>query len=90
MKLSARRGAALVAASLLVPLALAACSRGSSSSSGSSSGKANTSVGVSVTGGFGEKPTLTVPAKSAPAKLTTDVLASGNGPAVANGQPDHP
>jgi peptidylprolyl isomerase len=87
VKLSARRGAALVAATLLAPLALAACGgSSSSSSSGSSSGKASTSVGVTVTGGFGEKPTLTVPAKAAPAKLTTDVLASGNGPAVANGQ----
>jgi peptidylprolyl isomerase len=87
VKLSARRGVVLLAASLLVPVALTGCSRASSSSSsGSSSGKANTSVGVGVTGGFGEKPTLTVPATSAPAKLTTDVLAAGTGPAVANGQ----
>jgi peptidylprolyl isomerase len=87
VKLSARRGVVLLAASLLVPVALTGCSRASSSSSsGSSAGKANTSVGVGVTGGFGEKPTLTVPATSAPAKLTTDVLAAGTGPAVANGQ----
>jgi peptidylprolyl isomerase len=86
VKLSAPRSAALVAATLLAPLALAACGGSSSSSSGSSSGNANTSVGVGVTGGFGEKPTLTVPTKSAPAKLTTDVLAAGTGPAVSNGQ----
>ena len=88
MKLSARRGAALVAASLLAPVPLAACggSPSSSSSSGSSSGKATTSVGVGVTGGFGEKPTLTVPSTSAPAKLTTDVLTAGTGAAVSNGQ----
>jgi peptidylprolyl isomerase len=86
VKLSAPRSAALVAASLLAPLALVACGGSSSSSSGSSSGKANTSVGVGVTGGFGEKPTLTVPTTSAPATLTTDVLAAGTGPAVSNGQ----
>jgi peptidylprolyl isomerase len=88
VKLSARRGAALVAASLLASVALAACGGppSSSSSSGSSSGKATTSVGVGVTGGFGDKPTLTVPSTSAPAKLTTDVLTAGAGPAVASGQ----
>jgi peptidylprolyl isomerase len=89
VKLSARRGAALVAASLLAPVAVTACggSPSSSSSSGSSSGgKATTSVGVTVTGGFGDKPTLTVPSKAAPVKLTTDVLAEGTGPAVGNGQ----
>jgi peptidylprolyl isomerase len=88
VKLSARRGAALVAATLLAPVTLAACggSPSSSSSSGSSSGKATTSVGVGVTGGFGDKPTLTVPSTSAPAKLTTDVLTAGSGAAVSNGQ----
>jgi len=88
VKLSARRGAVLVAASLLAPATLAACGGSSSSSaSGSSSaGKATTSVGVTVTGGFGDKPTLTVPSKAAPAKLTTDVLTAGSGPAVSNGQ----
>jgi peptidylprolyl isomerase len=81
----AQRAAVLVAAGLLAPLALAACG-GSSSKSDSAVQGANTSVGVKVTGGFGEKPTLTVPATSAPAKLTTDVLTAGNGAAVASGQ----
>jgi peptidylprolyl isomerase len=85
VKLSARRGAVLVAACLLVPASFAACG-GGKSASGSSAPKANTSVGVNVTGGFGEKPTLTVPSTPAPTKLTTDVLAPGNGPAVAAGQ----
>jgi peptidylprolyl isomerase len=77
----------MVAASLLAPLALAACGGSSgSSSSSSSSGTANTSVGVGVTGGFGDKPTLTVPSKTAPSSLTTDVLKPGTGPAVASGQ----
>jgi peptidylprolyl isomerase len=88
VKLSARSGAVLVAASLLTPLALAACSGSSSPKAGSSSAAAGktTSVGVTVTGGFGDKPTLTVPNKAAPSDLTTDVLTEGAGPAVANGQ----
>jgi peptidylprolyl isomerase len=83
VKLSARRGAVLVAASLIAALPLAACS-GSSGSSSSST--ASTSVGVTVSGKFGDKPTLTVPSKTAPSKLTTDVLTPGSGPAVASGQ----
>jgi peptidylprolyl isomerase len=86
VKLSAPRGVALVAASLLVPVVLTGCGRGSSSSSGSSSGQATTSVGVGVTGAFGEKPTLTIPSKPAPTKLSTDVLTAGTGAPVANGQ----
>jgi peptidylprolyl isomerase len=39
-----------------------------------------------VTGGFGQKPTLTVPNTPAPSKLTTDVLTQGSGPAVKVGQ----
>jgi peptidylprolyl isomerase len=88
VKLSARRGAVLVAASLLAPLALAACG-GSSSKAGSSASSSpgkGTSVGVTVTGGFGDKPTLTVPNKTAPSALSTDVLTAGTGPAVASGQ----
>ena len=95
MKLSARsvrrppaRSAALVlAAGLLVTPALAAC--GGSSPKSSSSGSASSSSassGVTVTGAFGQKPTLTVPGGAAPTKLTSDVLSQGNGPAVASGQ----
>ena len=89
MKLPARRGVVVLATSLLAAVSLAACSGGSKSSSGSPSGSssgATTSVGVKVTGGFGEKPTLTVPNTPAPTKLTTDVLTQGTGPAVATGQ----
>jgi peptidylprolyl isomerase len=85
VKLSVRRGAVLVAACLLVPASLAACG-GTKSPSSASGPKANTSVGVNVTGGFGAKPTLTVPTAPAPTKLTTDVLTKGNGPAVVAGQ----
>jgi peptidylprolyl isomerase len=84
---SHRAGAVLVAACLLTPATLVACgSSGSSSSSSTGVKGANTKVGVSVTGGFGEKPTLTIPSTPAPTALTTDVLKQGNGPTVAAGQ----
>jgi hypothetical protein len=85
VKLFARR--AVLATSLLATVPLAACG-GSKSPSGvsASSSTANTTVGVKVTGGFGEKPTLTVPNTPAPTKLRTDVLTQGTGPAVASGQ----
>lgn len=92
MKLSApppaRRGALVLATALFAAAALAACGAGSksSSSASSSSSGATTSVGVKVTGGFGQKPTLTVPSTPAPTKLTTDVLAQGSGAAVTSGQ----
>jgi peptidylprolyl isomerase len=89
---SGRRGVAVLAAALLATVPLAACSgnskspSGSSASSSGSSSTATTSVGVKVTGAFGEKPTLSVPNSPAPTKLTTDVLTPGTGPAVASGQ----
>ncbi len=90
MKLSARpsrRAALVVAAGLLASPALAACGGSSSSPTPSGSASASSvSSGVKVTGAFGEKPTLTVPGGTAPAKLSTDVLTPGNGPAVAAGQ----
>jgi peptidylprolyl isomerase len=77
----------VLAASLLAAAALAACGGApKSSSSPSSSSAATTSVGVKVTGTFGQKPTLSVPGTPAPTKLTTDVLTQGTGPAVASGQ----
>ena len=45
-----------------------------------------TPFGVSVTGDFGDKPKLTVPAGEAPAKLVTQVLSAGTGPVIAKGQ----
>jgi peptidylprolyl isomerase len=88
VKPAARRGVVLLAASLLATLPLAACSSSKSSSGASASPSSGvaTSVGVKVTGGFGQKPTLTVPTTPAPTKLTTDVLTQGTGPAVASGQ----
>jgi peptidylprolyl isomerase len=46
----------------------------------------DTSFGVKVTGDFGDKPKLTIPAGEAPATLVTQVLSEGSGPAIAKGQ----
>jgi peptidylprolyl isomerase len=79
-----RRLAALIAAS---SLALAACSGGSSSSKVSAPpGSKMTKMGVAVTGGFGEKPALTVPTSAAPKDLSSEVLTAGSGATVASGQ----
>jgi peptidylprolyl isomerase len=43
-------------------------------------------VGVSVTGNFGDKPALTIPAGAAPATVSAEVLAPGTGAVVAKGQ----
>ncbi len=43
-------------------------------------------VGVSVTGNFGDKPALTIPAGTAPTTLSAEVLAPGTGAVVASGQ----
>jgi peptidylprolyl isomerase len=45
-----------------------------------------TKVGVAVSGGFGEKPTLAVPKGEAPKNLSSEVLSAGTGNAVATGQ----
>jgi peptidylprolyl isomerase len=87
---SSRRAALVVATGLLLSPALAACGGSSSSSaaapSGSSSAASSASSGVKATGGFGEKPTLTVPGGTAPAKLSAEVLTAGTGATVAKGQ----
>ena len=80
---------------LLVPaVILTACSSksnpaSSSSPPGSSSAApaktSTTAVGVEVSGSFGATPTLTVPPKPAPTKLTQQVLTRGTGATVAKG-----
>ena len=71
---------------------LAACSSksnptsSSSPSASSAAGKnTTTAVGIEVSGAFGTKPTLMVPAKPAPTTLTQQVLTSGTGASVAKG-----
>jgi peptidylprolyl isomerase len=86
-----RFGSRRLAALLIVPaVVLTGCSSShpkSSSSSGSSSatGANTTAVGVKVSGAFDAKPTVTVPAKPAPAALTQQTISQGAGAAVAKG-----
>jgi peptidylprolyl isomerase len=77
---------AVLTAAPSLALALTACGGGSSSAVSGPAGSKMTKVGVAVTGGFGEKPTLTVPKTAAPKELTSEVLNPGNGAAVGKGQ----
>lgn len=83
MFLPLRRPAVLIAAPFL---ALVACSGGSSSAVSGPAGSKMTKVGVAVTGGFGDKPTLTVPKTAEPKELTSEVLVPGDGATVSKGQ----
>ncbi len=89
MKLRQRRTAALTVSLLAAPaLALAACggSSGSPAPSGSApAATSSSSLGVGVKGAFGQKPTLEIPKKAAPAALSADVLTQGTGEAAAKG-----
>lgn len=82
------RFAALFALSAAV---LTACTSTSASKSGSSPGSsspgsgAGSAVGVTVSGGFGAAPRLSIPAKPAPATLTQQTLIQGSGAEVARG-----
>jgi peptidylprolyl isomerase len=69
-------------------LATAACGGGSGAapSTSRSADTAGSASDVTATGGFGEKPTLTIPTTAAPSTLESRVLAEGDGPAVAKGQ----
>jgi peptidylprolyl isomerase len=88
-----------LAALFVVPaLALAACGSsdgGSATPSSTSSadpsadatatGGTTTESGITVTGGFGDKPTLTIPDGDAPAALGVETLVEGTGAAVPSG-----
>lgn len=78
MKFSAARRAALLLLPLLV---LAGCGGDSSKNP-----EETASSGVTATGEFGEKPTLTVPAGEAPAELVVETLHEGDGAAVQTGE----
>lgn len=58
---------------------------GSPAASGSGASASTTDVGIKVTGGFGVKPTLTIPSKAAPTTLVKQVLTEGTGATVAKG-----
>jgi peptidylprolyl isomerase len=62
-------------------------SAGASSSAASSAAASSvtTAAGVKVEGGFGAKPTVTIPNKAAPATLLKQVITPGTGPVVAKG-----
>jgi peptidylprolyl isomerase len=79
VKLSAARCAALL---LLPVLVLAGCGEGE----GGDGTEATAKSGVSASGGFGEKPTLTVPEGTPPAELVTEVLKEGDGAEVKTGE----
>ena len=88
MILPGRRALLRSALLLAVPVvALAGCGGSSSSTPKPSSGSSSTGAsGVTVTGTFGEKPTLTIPQGDPPATLITEVLSPGTGAKVASGQ----
>lgn len=78
----------LLAATLVLTIgALSACGShsGSKAAASGSSAAAAAAFGVQVTGGFGSKPAVTVPAGPAPAALSQHVLTQGSGTAVAKG-----
>jgi peptidylprolyl isomerase len=78
-----RTSRVLAGSVLLLAVTLTGCS--GSSSAGSPSGSAGR-LGVTVSGKFGEKPTLTIPKTAAPTKLFTEVLSTGTGDKVASGE----
>ena len=79
--LPGRRALLRSALLLAVPVvALAGCGGSSSSAPKPSSGSSSTGAsGVTVTGTFGQKPTLTIPQGDPPATLVTEVLSPGTG-----------
>lgn len=60
-------------------------SKAPTTTTSSSAAGSATKVGVSVTGGFGTKPALSIPDKPAPAALSQQVITAGTGAAVVKG-----
>ena len=95
MKLRQRRSALIIVPLVAPVVALAACGGNSSSSAPSASSASSSSsapaatasspTGVGVKGAFGQKPTLEIPAKTAPTALSADVLTEGTGAVAAKG-----
>lgn len=84
---ASRRAAAFLAAAAALTVTLTAC--GSASGPESSATGSPTAAGaasqVTVKGGFGTTPTVTIPDGPPPAALTHQTLVQGNGPTVATG-----
>ena len=72
-----------IAAALLVPIAACAALAGCGSSGSSSAANANGSV--KVTGTFGKKPTVTIPAAKATTNLVISTPVKGSGAALMSG-----
>lgn len=72
-----------IAAALLVPIAACAALAGCGSSGSSSAANANASV--KVTGTFGKKPTVTIPAAKATTNLVISTPVKGSGAALMSG-----
>jgi FKBP-type peptidyl-prolyl cis-trans isomerase len=72
-----RRIAVLFAPLLLATLALAGCG-------GSSSSSSSTSAKVTVTGAFGQKPTVKIPDQKANGRLDVQTVIHGHGPALTS------
>jgi FKBP-type peptidyl-prolyl cis-trans isomerase len=72
-----RRIAVLFAPLLLATLALAGCG-------GSSSSSSSTSAKVTVTGAFGQKPTVSIPDQKADGRLDVQTVIHGHGPALTS------
>lgn len=71
-----------IAAGLFVPLIVTAALAGCGSSASSSSATASPNAAVSVSGGFGHAPAVSIPAKSAGTDLAVKTEIQGNGPAL--------
>ena len=82
-RLRGLRAIALATALLLIPALATACS--DSKASGAKDGSTKLSD-VTVSGKFGEKPTITVPVKFVGDTLEGTVLSKGTGPAIEAGQ----
>lgn len=80
MKLFAARRAAVL---LLPVLVLAGCGGGGDDTGSDSNGTGKS--GVTATGEFGEKPTLTIPSGEPPAELVVETLKAGDGAVVEKG-----
>jgi len=74
------------AVTLIILTLLGGGGGGSGSKTSASGQQGGADNGVTVSGKFGERPTLTIPASNPPSQLSAKVLSAGSGPAVQTGQ----